>query len=119
MKRHSEEELSLEPEVDVVTAKTTTHQIRLIRSTNSVRQKKALTVICTMLFHNLFNFLNKLQNIPAVSYTVFPPQLTKYYKHTSNYGSVSVSKLIHDSMIASTFKCSNASVDLAEDQMNK
>lgn len=102
MKRHSEEEFSLEPEVDVVTAKTTTHQIRLIRHKYQFsKTKKALTVICTMLFHNLFNFLNKLHNIPAVSYTVFPPQLTKYYKHTKNYGSDSVSKLIHDSMIAS------------------
>ncbi len=48
MKRHSEEEFSIELEVGVVIAKTTMQQIRLILHKNQIRKtKKALTVICS------------------------------------------------------------------------
>lgn len=70
-----EEEFSIEPEVGVVIAKTTMPTyIRLILNKYQFRKdkiKKALTVICTILFHAL-RISNKLQYIPAVSYTVVP-----------------------------------------------
>lgn len=62
MKRHSEEEFSLEPEVDVVTAKTTTHHIRLIRQKYQFSKTKQGPN--SDLYHALpqsLQFLNKLQ----------------------------------------------------------
>lgn len=59
MRRHSEEEYSIEPEVGVVIAKTTMQHIKFILTQVPIqkRQKKeALTVICTILFHARFKF---------------------------------------------------------------
>lgn len=69
-----EGEFSAEPEVDVVTARTT-----LIRFIQHKYQKKAQTVICTMLIHNLFKFhtnykknncSSQLQCSPAINKTL-------------------------------------------------
>lgn len=73
MKRHSEEEFSIVPEVGVVTAKTTMQHIRLIIHKYQFRKTKKGPN--SDLYHALQQSLQisyKLQNIPAVSYTVFP-----------------------------------------------
>lgn len=100
MKRHSEEQFSIEPEVGVVIAKKTTQQNRLIRRKYQFRKtKKALTVICTILFHILSKFQTNY-NIFQQSVTQWSPSinnktLKKKQQHTLNYGSNSVSKIIH------------------------
>lgn len=74
MRRHSEEEYSIEPEVGVVIAKTTTQHIKFILTQVPIqkRQKKGPNSDLYHPFPRSFQILNKLQYIPAASYTVVP-----------------------------------------------
>lgn len=75
-----EEEFSIEPEVGVVIAKTTMPTyIRLILNKYQFRKdkiKKALTVICTILFHALFEF--------QTNYNIFQQSVTQWSPSINN-----------------------------------
>ncbi len=73
MKRHSEEQFSIEPEVGVVIAKTTMQHIRsiLLKYQFGKTKKGPNSDLYHPLPHSL-QISNNLQHIPAVSYTVVP-----------------------------------------------
>lgn len=94
MKRHSKDAFSREPEVGVVTAKTTTYHTKSTQvPLHKVKKKKALTVICTIV-HNLFKFHTNYKIFQQSVYTVGPPHNSQKRKYTFGFDSVSSTILI-------------------------
>lgn len=101
MKRHSEEKLSTEPEVGVVIAKTTMQPIRLILHKNQIRKTKTGP---NSDFYHPPPHSNKLQYIPAVSYTVVPLNQHQKTEDSGNYGFNSVFKCKSPSSLEDSLK---------------
>lgn len=103
MKRHSEDAFSREPEVAVVTAKTTTYHTNSTQVPLQKVQKKALTVICTIV-HNLFKFHTNYKIFQQSVYTVGPPHNSQKRKHNFGFHSVSFNNSERITQIASNLK---------------
>lgn len=111
MKRHSKDAFSREPEVGVVTAKTTYHtkstQVPLHKVQKKKQKTRPKTVICTIA-HNLFKFHTNYKIFQQSVYTVGPSHNSqKKKKHVwVRFSQVNNSDKIMQ--IASNLKCFTA-----------